>query len=387
MDYAGEHNHYTTQVYLERNLSTWFSGSSGERLIAATCLEYLSYDTFLSGPAESSEALQVRLKSYPLLSYAARYWGEHVRFLQVQSSDGDEFCGRTLNLLSNEARLPSIVQVMHCDGNQYRFPRQVSALHIAAYFGLNLVVGAFLDSTFKFQVDTGSEYYGTALQAAAMGGWDNVVTLLLQKGANPDSSGGEYDGPLQAAASRGHLIAVENLVKVGADVNRQIMGGRGALHHAADHGHDTIVDTLLRQGAEINSRDRDFGRTALAWASLSGHESVVRLLLDWSASMDVLDHQSSTALHLALEKHNYRIIDLLIDKGARLDVVNSNHKTAVDLALETIRKIEPSDFELDGELIGSIESGTVHKQQLMSYASMKAKSLIRYQPHILENAR
>jgi ankyrin repeat protein len=350
--------HYTYQEYLERNLSSWFPGLSGDKLIATTCLGYLSYDAFLSGPAESSEALQDRLKSYPLLSYAAKYWGEHIRYLQYQSSDGDKFRDRTLELLSNEPRLSSIIQAMHCEGKLYKFPRRVSALHIAAYFGLNFVVKGLLDSILESQIDTGSDYYGTAIQAAAMGGWESVVALLLERGANPDSAGGEYDGPLQAAASKGHLLTVMKLVNSGADVDRQVMGGRGALHHAADHGHDTIVKALLEHGADINSRDREFGRTALAWASLSGHEAVVRILLDCHPNMDVLDDQKSTALHLALEQHNDRIIDLLIDEGAKLDVVNSNHKTAVDLALETIRRIEPSDFEPDVNLTRNIESGT-----------------------------
>ena len=50
---------------------------SSHRELGIICLTYLSFEDFDSGPCRNPETLRVRLKTYPLLDYAARYWGQH----------------------------------------------------------------------------------------------------------------------------------------------------------------------------------------------------------------------------------------------------------------------------------------------------------------------
>jgi ankyrin repeat protein len=45
-----------------------------------------------------------------------------------------------------------------------------------------------------------------------------------------------------------------------------------------------VVKLLLEKGAELETKDK-FGRTPLLWATESGHEAVVTLLLHKSADM------------------------------------------------------------------------------------------------------
>jgi ankyrin repeat protein len=79
--------------------------------------------------------------------------------------------------------------------------------------------------------------YGTALQAASYHGELNIVTLLLEKGANPNAqgadcviprmytdmvpAGGKYGTPLHAALDRGDLKIITLLLDNGADPNAQ----------------------------------------------------------------------------------------------------------------------------------------------------------------------
>ncbi|KAH8799669.1 ankyrin repeat protein, partial [Xylogone sp. PMI_703] len=61
--------HYTTQEYFERTQSQWFPKAESE--ITATCVTYLSFDTFKSGYCQSDEEFEERLQLNKLYDYAA----------------------------------------------------------------------------------------------------------------------------------------------------------------------------------------------------------------------------------------------------------------------------------------------------------------------------
>ncbi|KAK4220982.1 ankyrin repeat-containing domain protein, partial [Podospora fimiseda] len=58
-----------------------------------------------------------------------------------------------------------------------------------------------------------------ALQAASSEGHQEIVKLLLDKGADVNAQGGFYGNALQAASSEGHQQIVKLLLDKGADVN------------------------------------------------------------------------------------------------------------------------------------------------------------------------
>ena len=64
-----------------------------------------------------------------------------------------------------------------------------------------------------------------------------------------------------------------------------------------------VVRMLLEQGASVNAIDTD-GCTALHLAAQDGHERIVRLLLRNGAVIDALDRQGRTAGDLA-QKHGH----------------------------------------------------------------------------------
>ena len=83
------------------------------------------------------------------------------------------------------------------------------------------------------------------------GGFLSVVELLLQKGARVDGigSGHEIGTPLHAAASGGHDPVLSLLLSRKADTESTDLGSATALHFAAASGHLSTVQLLLLAGA------------------------------------------------------------------------------------------------------------------------------------------
>ncbi|KAK7019834.1 hypothetical protein R3P38DRAFT_2970383 [Favolaschia claudopus] len=91
-------------------------------------------------------------------------------------------------------------------------------------------------------------HYVTALQGASCFDHIEVVKLLLQKGANPDSAHGKCGSAIYAAAAGGYLDIVQMLLEKGANVNGP--GPRGTALHAAHYRrHDSIEQLLINHGA------------------------------------------------------------------------------------------------------------------------------------------
>ena len=380
--------HYSAREYLEKTSNVHFP--EAHAFITSKCIACLSLSNLGAGPCITDEDLERRLEETPLLEYAAQHWGSHMKHDQVGATTA-----AAVDLVQNEDLLASSVQIMRLSGIRYPnysqdYPRGVSGLQLAAYFGVETLVLRLLDCGSDF-CKVYDNYYGHALQAAAEGGSLNVCRLLVEKGADVNARGGRFDTALQAAADgghasvahfllengadpnaqggiaatslkaaslKGHIQIVRELLERGATVNTHITSGRTALHCAATHGHRDIVELLLEAGAEIDSRENGHGRTALSCAAWNGHSRVVDLLLLNSANIDAVDHQDSTALHLALERHHETTIQTLLDKGAKFDVVNASNKTQIQIALASIEKISPIEFEIDHQLSGTLDRGS-----------------------------
>eukprot|EP00903_Cladosiphon_okamuranus_P014825 g13730.t1 len=195
----------------------------------------------------------------------------------------------------------------------------------------------------------------TPLDTAAVVVNPDVVTALLQAGAQPDVNvvppsptsmhifparvplqelGGEifelvsYGAtprkwaawlrvPLEHAAARGNLDLVNTLLQGGADGRAGWRGcrGRTLLHAAAVGGNPGVVTALLRAGAQpdVNVVSMSPKRSALFVATVCGHEEVARLLIQAGADVSFRDAiERGSVLHEACCGHEQLVKDLLV---------------------------------------------------------------------------
>ena len=93
--------------------------------------------------------------------------------------------------------------------------------------------------------------FGSALQIAARNNHAEIVSLLLERGADPNIRGGDFgNAPIHDAAERGAMDAARVLLDHGADVNfRRSTGEQPAIHLAVRKERDEMVAFLLENGA------------------------------------------------------------------------------------------------------------------------------------------
>ncbi len=125
------------------------------------------------------------------------------------------------------------------------------------------------------------EYLQPIHSAAVDGDWERIAPLLAE-GASIDAT--VLDGVVEAgatalclAAGSGHGEVVSLLLERGANANHADVRGRTALHYAAEIGDSSVVGTLLAGGADGSVQDKG-GATALFLAHERGFTEVEALL-------------------------------------------------------------------------------------------------------------
>ena len=114
---------------------------------------------------------------------------------------------------------------------------------------------------------------------AANEGDARAVAAWLYEGGSVDTRCAENDSEtlLMAAAHGGQEAIVRMLLQRGASVNLQNSLGATALMAAACHGHNKIVQALLDAKADASLQESN-GRTALMWAKQEKRVATAQLL-------------------------------------------------------------------------------------------------------------
>lgn len=106
-----------------------------------------------------------------------------------------------------------------------------------------------------------------------------------------------------------------------------------ALMHAAFDGDANLLTKLLKAGASANTRCPDGADRILHLAAMSGQADAVRVLVEHGASLDEVDDQRYTALHLAARHDHPRTAAVLLASGASANFrTDHDSNTALELA-------------------------------------------------------
>ena len=114
-----------------------------------------------------------------------------------------------------------------------------------------------------------------------------LVSLLLQSGAEPDVVNSYGSSPLSEAVKTANLELVEMLLAAGADAEVPNQDGQTALMLAARVGSLDIAKLLVAQGADVNARENWRGQTALIWAVDSNAADVAAFLIEQGANVNI----------------------------------------------------------------------------------------------------
>jgi ankyrin repeat protein len=358
--------------------------------LAVTCLTYLAFDDFASGPIsddltytnfDDSECglspdlaphdflsprvskfnVSKRLKSptlhdYPFLEFAAISWPIFVRSTDESNIDIWKAFYK-LALLNKQLNLA--FQIL--SSTKGIRSQNTTAMLFSTLLGFR----SFVDRLLEIGVDINAqtEYYGTALHVGANEGHQAVVQLPIDAGADVKAQTAFHGTALHVAAGQGHQAIVRSLIDAGADVNAR--GGHFdyALHAAAYKGNETVVRTLVDAGADIKAGGGDYalhtkaneghGRVAI-WIAMEsgprvigqcrpdskvlqiaaqrGQLAVVRYLVENGDSVSASDWFNGTALQAAADYGHEAVVRWLIENGADVNAKNWRYLNALQAA-------------------------------------------------------
>jgi len=137
------------------------------------------------------------------------------------------------------------------------------------------------------------------LGLASRYGQIEVMSLLLEHGANAETKDKFGRTAVLAAVQSRSTEAVTSLLASGADANaRDLRQGTALQMAAGSFGNEQMVNALVRAGADVNAVDKN-GQTSLMWAARWGDAVRVELLVKAGAKVDVRDDKGMTALDYA----------------------------------------------------------------------------------------
>ncbi|KAK5582731.1 hypothetical protein RB653_004316 [Dictyostelium firmibasis] len=258
----------------------------------------------------------------------------------------------------------SIVEYLLTEyGNKVDIHSMITGLVGACQYGYPQIVRRILG---KGELDiniTVDDFGATLLYVAVETENEEVVSLLLNQGSNPNISRGGYY-PIHLSSQSGNLKILEILLKsdqsieTTTDVNVQAPDGATSLLIAAQNGNIKVVDLLYKYGADPNIQMKTDGSTPLYVAAARHHKNTVDALLenkklninqslfDGTTALHVLaqfghldciekvfdrfqstiivdpkKNDQSTPLHLAARHGQYKVCQFLIDHGADITLV------------------------------------------------------------------
>jgi ankyrin repeat protein len=354
--------HYSIQEYLVKHSESLFPDA--ETNLGTTSLTYLISGDFRTGPLRVETDIQHRIGEHPFSTYAAQFWGVHMRGADLNERIKDLI----LSYLNSQEAIGSSIQILEFHrrhGEVYWNAEECmshTALHICSRFGLDELLLDLLDQV-NLSINTGTEMGTTTIINAASRGFISTVKILLDRGADPYLENW-YGNALHCAAEAGNSATIRELLAYGMSPNACKRYHRSPLSCTIEHDHADAFETLISLGADING---------LYWDSTSRGElpPILHQVVAYDA-LNIMDmalkhrwgdleqktNEGHTALHYAADAGNSLMWQKLIEAGAKLDVKDGSGFTPQHyLAREKLYFLQEVEniHDHDGECVHSWE--------------------------------
>jgi len=168
----------------------------------------------------------------------------------------------------------------------------------------------------------------TALHWAVRRRHDNLVTLLLARGAKPAVANIDGCSPLHFCCDDDAAHLVRQLIHAGCSVNAADAGGWRPLHVCGREHAQEVATELLAAGAEVDAVTLD-GETAMMIGAKHGNVPFCRWLLQENADPRILADDHDSVLLIAARRGFTQLCKDVIERGA--DVLQCNKLSAFAL--------------------------------------------------------
>lgn len=246
--------------------------------------------------------------------------------------EGSELLETAKNFLRREPHIDASVQALWytdtTDALTGNAKTGATALHLAAYFGLERLVADSLKSSPDINAQDSLGY--TAMIYAALEGYHVIVAQMLECGASVNAICHSGSKMLHMAVSEGHVDVVKVLLRyadLDVNVSDPSQRSRNALMLAAMYGNEEVVQHLLgRDDLCLDLRERA-GKTALMVAAINELPGIVTLLLrDPRVSINDQGELGRTALMLAAYSGCTSTVGALLDAGADSEITDGTEE-------------------------------------------------------------
>ncbi|KAI0900406.1 ankyrin repeat-containing domain protein [Annulohypoxylon nitens] len=292
-----EFAHETVHQYFKDNPNIFERNLVAQRYISLACVSYLS----------CFESRQLNKDDTLFYEYAASYLGYHARLAGPKT----EIDNLILDFLGDETREYPAYDAIY-DSNRFakpdhkhwskmsRPPLKTRNLHLAAYFGLEELVNYLLDH--GVNIDATARGRRTALHSVIRERQDNIVRLLVQRGADINAQDSCGATPLHYASYCNNAKPLmELLIRANADTFAKDKFGATILHklirrlyNMNPYGNISpyteaecsgSMELKIKSGVDLNARN-DEGRTALSITIQGKYQILIKQLLDSGATVD-----------------------------------------------------------------------------------------------------
>ncbi|MBO4708101.1 MAG: ankyrin repeat domain-containing protein [Elusimicrobiaceae bacterium] len=216
---------------------------------------------------------------------------------------------------------------------------------------------------------------------------EEIVTLLLDRGAFVNGVSRDGVTPLMVVAAVGEGTTVDTLLEYGADPNLQDNQGKTALMHAVEGlNYDAVSSLLDIQTLDLSLADKK-GKTAFTYALETNDPDILDLFAQRKIGVDYEDKSAQDLFLTSIENDDMETANTLRDYGvtlnkenkdiqkALIDAVKNNDIEKAEILLEAGADANAKDASGTAVLSYAIRNGNDEmKELLMSYSAQSKET-------------
>ena len=183
----------------------------------------------------------------------------------------------------------------------------------------------------------------------------------------------DYEGRslLHRACMEGRMDVVSKLLSEGADIDAEDRWGNQPLNVAILHGHSDIADLLRGFGAKLSSKNVFDVGYRLCRSAAEGDLSRAKSLIQCKVSVNSLDYDKRTPLHLAAANGSLHMVNFLLSCGVDIMRKDRLGRDALDEAIdaghvEVEEALRASVFEQDMQPFESLNLDSLDEGKMGS---------------------